>query len=442
MNRLLFSALLLLASLTTAAQTVINKRMDFGSAYDPAFSIPKEFSYGGTPLLILHEQEEQSLLVYDEDIRLVKTIHLGQEKTFDFQLEFKDWEREVKTVEVINEDFSLLSLSFSEWLEQVRRTDPGFTEEKMTITVGEHGDSLIFLDLENSFSDVRALYFNYNTFGKQYPKRYWRCRNGQIFQCHGTYHISYTPWRVVGTHQEQRQEPRRCINLCNINLNQGDGRATSYFTVSQTLFNEDEEFEYIIPKYVLSEEGFGGYTFTEPTEVYWDDEPIQTKRSDVISEKTKLALAGFQVVSSDGTVHSDLNFGQNLNADIAHAFVVTIGTKTYLAFSGWKADAEVTFFYLIDKKTSQVKPHSIAPASLTAHPTLADKSEPVTVELGADSHVRELSIVNAAGQVLHRIPVAENQKQVTLPAHLLSPGMNIIFAKSRSGSSACKVIVR
>lgn len=442
MKRLFLYSLLLQISLIAAAQTIVPHNLSLGSAYDYSLSIPKEFTYGGVPLLTMYDEENKNVQIYDEDIQLIRTIDTSQEKSFDYQLTFQDEEREVKAVEVINEDFTLLGMNFHDWVEQIKRTDPNFTEDKLAIRTETNGDSLIMVDLENPYSSVETMYFNYKYFGKQYPRRYWRCRNGQMYQYDATYLATYTDWHTAGTHVEQRQEPLRCIKLCDLNLNFGDERATTYFEVSQTLFNEDEEFEYIIPKYVLAEEGFGGYTLMEPNEDNYGDEPIVTKRSNIASEKSKLALAGFQIVSADGTVTNDLTFERNLTAYDDKVFVISIGNKTYLAFSGYQNDKSCTIFYLVDKKTSSIKRHNIAPAALVAHPTIADKSEQITVELSEESRIHELSIVNSGGQTVKRIPVAPGQRQITIPATHLSTGMNIVHAKGAQGRNACKIIIK
>lgn len=439
LKQLIITACILLLSAisVTHAQIKAIGQLDMGYPERIALSIPKEFTYRNTPMLTLYDDtEERNLLIYDDDINLVKTINMGQVKTFNYQLILQDEEREIDSIKAVEQPL-YGQTTYTVWLVNQENLDPTFDESQLIITKEANGDSLIRINSENPND-----YFHHNFFGKKYPRVYYRCFKGQVVTCLITYTIDYTEWHITGTHVENRQSELQRLKLCNINLNNGDGRANYYFEASQTLFNDDEAFEYIIPKYTLATEGFDDYYSVTEDPIY-GEQSIVTQRSTVISEKSKLALAGFQVVSSNGTIVKELNFEEEFtaNANPSCIYIISIGEKTYLAFDGQKNGKSQTMFYLINRKTADIKKVKMAPARLTAFPTVANHSENITVELDKDSKAHEITIINSMGQLTKRIPLLKGQKRVTFPAQGLASGLNIIHAAGDKTSS-CKIIIR
>ena len=98
--------------------------------------------------------------------------------------------------------------------------------------------------------------------------------------------------------------------MCNINLNQGDGEDERYFELSQTLFNKDAAYEYIMPKYKLgTSTGVPNGTLPEN---YGE---VITSRSYIISEPNEVVLEGFQIVSESGDIVSDITFGDGFECN-------------------------------------------------------------------------------------------------------------------------------
>lgn len=294
------------------AQTVTG-RFNLGSPDNVALSIPKEFAYDNTPLILLYDNTdflydntiEHNLLIYDENLDLKKTINLIGDKTFDFQLTYQDYTREVLSVDEKGKSAFCEYQSYKEFLNHEMLVEPSFDESQLIIKKQENGDSIIFFDY--AYRELNAnMYFAYDYFGMKYPKIYFVCSNDKMTGFQTYYTIKYSDWEISDTHVEERHEPLKRLLLCNINLNNGDGKNNCVFEVSQTLFNEDEKFEYLIPKYNLSSEGnvSGG----NPDSEYSSDETIVTTQTKIISENRYVTLTGFQVVSENGDIVKDLNF--------------------------------------------------------------------------------------------------------------------------------------
>lgn len=446
MKRLISTALFLSIAGAQYAQIITTGRIELGYPDRSAMSIPKEFSCNNVPYLTMYDNtDNRNLLIYNDDLELVKTINIQQEHTFDYQLTYQDEEREISAVTIAEENEQEYGMSYEMWLQQQKNMDPTFTESELTITKEANGDSLIIVQYsENGYYPVEQLYFNYSYFGKKYPKRYWRCKNGQMYLCDVRYEISYTDWHVTGTRTENLQENLRRLYLCNINLNYGVGRTNYYFEASQTLFNEDDKFEYIIPKYVLSETGSSSYyDVVNPGGVY-GDEPVEVKRSRVISEKDKLALVGFQVVSEDGSIIKDITFDNGFQANSApyYVFIITIGDKTYMAFEGYENEASCTLFYKIDRETSSISKVKTAPVQMSVSPTIAERGTPINVTFSdGNSEGSTIDIYSNNGIRIgtSSVPAGQSRTQIRVDG---AAGMYHVIRSSAKGKDNKKIIVK
>ena len=99
----------------------------------------------------------------------------------------------------------------------------------------------------------------------------------------------------------------------------------------------------------------------------------------------------------------------------------------------------VTQIYLIKKGQGIVKVES--PLPLSAFPTLLNRDEQITVELGDGNNAREVTVVNNMGQVVKTVPVAEGQRTVSFPARDLR-GLNVLHTRTSKGQGSCKIIVK
>lgn len=395
--------------LTAQAQMTVTSRFDLGDSYYAALSIPQEFSYDNSPKLTMYNNNnsaEANLLVYDENLNLEKTIALKNDLTFDYQFTYKREKREVKEVHETNRVQIMAYPSYQDFIDQNMMTNPNFSENWLTITVQDNGDSLITID-------------KYSSNMRKYPLIYWICSQGKVYGYRSQYAVTYTDWHTVDTYTTAYQKQLKRIKLCNINLNQGDGKANYYFIASQTLFNNDAEYEYIVPKYKVSATEKNAYydantsiSISTSTGLYTRYEPLDTVRTDLIDENRYVVLAGFQVVTADGTVVKDLDFDDDFEGDIEfdYAHVITIGKNTYLAFRGRANDGEATVFYKIDRTTSDIRQVRQAAASMLLSPVVAERNATVDISLKDDNKDgSDITVVSANGIQVDRVSIPANQ---------------------------------
>ena len=191
-------------------------------------------------------------------------------------------------------------------------------------------------------------------------------------------------------------------------LNENSADYTIYLT--QTLFNDDEKFEYLI------EPGSGMYA-------------------------TEL-----KVVSEDGTVLQTLKYpaGVEVYRDEIDLFVV--GSNKYLRI-GESVDEngnEYMNLYKINKDAKDPSKVSIAtaPMRVSVSPRMASRNQDINV-VAEGNGVREVIVTNAAGQVVYSTKVAAGETNVKISSRRLSSGLNVVSVKGADGKEEnCKVIVK
>ena len=100
MRRMKLYTIIAMAALATvsAAQSTTG-RFEFGYADRAALSVPKEFSYGNVPYLVLADNNDQNTVqVFDENLDVVKTIAMKESMPFNYQLTCQSETREVTAV--------------------------------------------------------------------------------------------------------------------------------------------------------------------------------------------------------------------------------------------------------------------------------------------------------------------------------------------------------
>ena len=444
MSRMKLYTIIAMAALaTTSAAQSITGRFEFGYADRAALSVPKEFSYGSVPYLVLVDNNDQNnIQVYDENLDVVKTIAMKESMPFNDQLTCQAETREVTAVNETYKNSYCSYESYEAFIQRESLVDPYFNESCLIIKDFGDGTRKITVDYTNSgYTTNRQMYFAYDYFGMQYPKVYFIENSEGLTGYRVEYAVEYSEWQATGTTVNDYSADQDRIRLCNINLNNGDGRANSYFEVSQTLFNSDEGFEYILPKYKLSANGNVGGSYV--INGGGDTEQITTQRSVVISEQKELALAGFQVLSEDGNVVSDITFDGDFEGsiDLDCAFVITIGNTTYLAFDGYSNGQSSTIFYKIDRSTSSIQKVKTAPSTMKLTPTVVNSGSTINVNFGDDNAKgSDLVVVSASGAAVQTYHVPAGQTSAQIQANT-SAGMYCISRLQKNKAAETKKII-
>lgn len=400
-----------------------------GSLYLPDVSgennttmvVPKEFAYNNKPLLSIGERTNPShIQIYDENIELIKTFDIDNDKEFAYTLTYQKESRDVTNVSEVNLDKSNLYQSFNNWLTDQKNYDSSI-EQALNITKCENGDSIISVDyskLANQYNSNEQMYFGYSYFGMKYPKLYWVASNGTVYRCRTSYSITYSDWKATGeTEQVSNTVKLRHIPMYNLNLDNGGGTNVTngtYFEVSQTLFNQDEDFEYIIPKLdLVASDGSSSYD-TNPSIA----QDVETTRSTLISEKSLLAMVGFQIVSSSGNIVKDITFDNGFYANFTsyrRYALITMGGNRYLTFS----NGNETVFYKVDNQNTSIKKVQTVKGSMYLQPTITEKNSTINVTLGDNNDKgSDIIVSSTSGMRINsiNIPAGQTETQMSINA--------------------------
>lgn len=438
MKRIILSTALVLAMGNIAsAQTTIPGNIIFD--YSPSVSFPTEFSYDGKPRLMLwDDSDEKSWNIYDENLNKVKTIKM-KSLSFDYQLDVKTEEREIKSVDVVADREDGSTYSYNEFLMTNMNLDPRFSEDCLIFTDLTNGDQRVDIDFSklSDFSPYVNYYFLEDYFGEKYPIRYLIKHNDEVTWHYVQYDITYTDWVDKGTTTESFTEELRPLRLENLNLNNNDTRLYMRFYLSQTLFNSDESYEYLVPKYKLVEGTYsGGTSVVDPSR-------IELTRSTVVSKEASLALCGFQVVSEDGNVLQDLMFDNYLGGSYVNdPVVLTIGSNTYIAFDGRDSEGKsATIFYKIDRTTSSIQKVRTVPGGMNLSSTIANKGADIQVNFSDNNEKgSEISVFSANGAKVKSIKVPAGQKTATFNVNGAA-GMYLVNRAQNGKANETKKIV-
>lgn len=393
-------------------------QLHFGFSYDFAFSIPKEFSYNEEPSLMMYVGNDYNTIqIYDENLEEVKKITMKEELPYNFQLTYQDQVREVVDVNEVQNGTIRNYFSYDNFIRCEKNADPSFDESCLITEDMGNGIKKIKIDYSRSrFTSNEQMYYAYSYFGMKYPKVYFIDDGKEFNGYEATYNVQYSDWKNAGTRVVDCSEKQKRIRLFYVNLNKDNRKADGYFEVSQTLFNDDASYEYIMPKYKLSTKGrpiSDSYISNEENE-----EKIITTNSVLVSEKNKLALSGFQILSENGNIISDITFDSEFEGAVNtySVYIVTIGNNTYLAFDGDYNGTSSTIFYKINKeKTNAIQKVKIAPSVMRISPTIANSGSTINVTFNDENEKgSDIVVVSASGAAMgsYHVPAGQTSAQI------------------------------
>ncbi|MBE6070322.1 MAG: T9SS type A sorting domain-containing protein [Prevotella sp.] len=271
-------------------------------------------------------------------------------------------------------------------------------------------------------------YWEYEQFGAQYPRGYYEWRDDKTaWIINPEYTIQYTgDWEVV----EENNSTIGDISYMRYK-NYDDANAYSHedFYLTQTLFNNDANFEYLEPVYDESA--------VEVLEYDRDGMGLD----DVRETHKGSTITGFNVVSDNGNVVLTFKAESGYTFSSSTIYCIRMGGQHYMVFFQNEKSTGKSFYayYRINKIASSVEKVAIMP--MQVNPMVASQSDNITVELGESNTAKEIEIINASGQLVKRIPIAKGQKSVTFGAQGITRGLNMVRA-SGDKNNVTKIIIK
>ena len=409
--------------------------------YTSLMAIPRQFSAKDKPILHFKEENDggYSIALYNDDIEKINAIDI-KDGTFNYTLKYKDEAREVKEItqtELYRKHYCDLdeSQTFEQFLEEEKWK--GDVEVRT-----ENGDTIICTTYpyHNTRMSMSEIFFGFDYFGTKYPISYILCKDNVLYQVCVDYEATYTEWQVVGERTEERSCETPVIHLDYINFDGGGSNDIYEFILSQTLFNDDEKFEYIIPKMTLTD--ISDWASSVPGD---GRNELRLTHSTLISDYAYPACRGVQILSSDSTVIYDIDFGNEFEADeydCQYMTIITIGGKTYLVVKGHSNinddNTDCTMFYRIDKQTHSIQQISNVPITMRAR----QKNSTINIQLSDTSEDSEIIMSNPSGTTVAETFVPAGENSVSLKARIPKGVYNITrFQKGKNVENA-KILIK
>lgn len=380
------------------ASASVNAQVSLQGALNGYLSvIPEEFSYDGVATLEMERYTDEDDYVcfdiYNDEIEKIKTVRFELPK-----YKFIEQERTISEVVITSTDMS--------------KSDFAETFDVAQHSAAEYGFSVV-MDGNKFYPNDNYSYFEYEKLGNEYPREYmyWNPDDSTLCFVHHEYEAKYLgEWVDVCEREEEWV---------------GYPVPVGGFNLTQTLFNRDDKYEVVLP--AANPDAWEVYYSSD-----YDGDGVDEHRT------IKKGVAGYNVVSEDGTIVATFEQGGTEKDGFS---LLKMNDKVYMVFDYYTGGEKGYYIYKIDSETRSISKVATMDR-IKVSPTVANRSQDITVEFDGNGDVNEVVVVNAAGQTMKRLPVASGQKRVVINASELGKGMNVINARGAKESSNMKIIVK
>ena len=326
--------------------------------------------------------------------------------------------------------------SLEEGLEKLKSLYPNYSDFKI-YNIDNY--SFIF----NAATAASSAYYLYDLFGTKYPLygTYYVCRDGYLFS--GMFDFSSNVWQrydplydessAVWTTRSRGPYGGTTIHTeeCYYINADGNSQFVGNFNdsnnmglyVTQNFFNDDDEWEYVVPMYEETE-------FVSSASV--DDLPhpdgTVTLKRHVYKEYEK---TGYRVVSQNGGVLLSLSFPTVLEDNPT---LWTINGKNYIQIQRCKTedyrDGYITELYAIEGGSSNVRKVLEHEAELSSF--IIPEGQQIRILLGEGEGESDVVLTSASGQMVFSQHVGAGVTSATVSTTSLAKGVYVVSV-SRGG---------
>ena len=229
------------------------------------------------------------------------------------------------------------------------------------------GGTMFIWDMDAFYADGSETlnYWEASKYGKKYPRVFYLWQNGYLYYCSNTYYqdksvysekqvsFSYGDWTETGEVNESTYIQTWGIGFINYDNDQlifdsedGDG-----LCLTQTLFNENEQYEYLyfpISSYVLSESG----NYPE-NPVCSDCYSESTSFTESTSRFYRASYSGFNVMSEMGENLQSISFPNGfIMKGYIHAQIIKLSNEYYIICTGEMGESAAMLIYKINRTSN------------------------------------------------------------------------------------------
>ena len=190
--------------------------------------------------------------------------------------------------------------------------------------------------------------------------------------------------------------------------------------VTQTLFNRDEDYEYIMPGSIAGFFDTNEFVYSREINFY-------------------VHITSYEVRNSQGEVLYTLACDEGWYSESRRVDLIKIGGNFYLSFEETDGENYQTVFFRLDREQASITRVEEA-LPMLVRPTMTMRGEQITVELGENASATEIEVLNAMGQSVKRVPVQVGQREVKFSVE--NSGLHLINARRGNRQGTIKIIVR
>lgn len=211
-----------------------------------------------------------------------------------------------------------------------------------------------------------------------------------------------------------------------------------YLYLTQTLFNNDETFEYI-------------QLIEKTTETTKEEDRDRDGLIDKITIYGQNHLTGFNIVSEKGDILKTISFEEDFKDYPDYQIyydnpfrIRKINNKYFVSLLLENDNNNIiNLLYAINPGTTEIQKVG-TPIKMSISPRVVDRNESINVRLSeSDNAAREIAVRNAAGQTVHKTTIPAGQTEIQINSSQLSNGLNVISVKDgKNRQENCKVMVR
>ena len=209
-----------------------------------------------------------------------------------------------------------------------------------------------------------------------------------------------------------------------------DGIHYNDLYITQSLFNDDEKYEYLTASYKKTVE-----TVSE-NDRDGDGEP------DYIVTEEKLKVDGLEIVQEDGTVL--YRFTGDEGYTISQGEFYSLNGKLYFNLYEYGENSRYLLYAITPGGEASLIKATDVSTKASVSPRVVCRWQMVTVEVDDDTpSLREVIVSNAAGQTVYRTAIQPGHNMAQIPAALMGSGINVVTVKGAGRHPASyKVIVK
>ena len=228
------------------------------------------------------------------------------------------------------------------------------------------------------------------------------------------------------------------VNDCTpFNFRSANSNSATAVALSQTLFNNDDKYEAIVP-------------------IYGGEIIFQREGSTSRTIYRNYVVTALKIVNEAGETLHTLSAGDDsfFHKSYDDCVFIKIGDKIYLSIAMgstntdneyWEDDCTGYRWYEICKETNSINFVRETRGSMNIRPTVANRNELITITLNDENSnaARELIITGVNGQLVDRRDIPAGENTVTVSAAMMRSGMyNFTLQKKGEIMDNGKVIVK